>query len=499
MSSLQREVMLDGHPLSLTPKEYNLLAILVQHAGEVVPRETLRMTVWGQATNTGPAHWTFIFAGCARNWGFMQPRTSRRSAGLGFVFSRSQFLAIKDVSGRLTDSQTNRRLEGRSAAHAHLLVETQTAMRSDAVRIDEADTMFNRQWLGVLTVLTALTLPVFADRGKDAFNQGTRAERKANYDAAYEFYKEAYAARPSEPKYFVAYARMRGLAATQHLHAGQLLRNAGSLPEAIAEFQCAVEIDASSFIAQQELQRTNGMLERLGQGRTAPKNDPPLPKLEDTVADSLELRPLSTDPITMHMVTVNADVAYKTICKLAGINVAIDSDYRPQKITLDLTDVTLREALDTVRLLSKTFWRPITKNTIFVTADTTAKRKEHEQNLMKTFYLKNVTTPNDLTEAANVLKQMLDVSRIQLLAGQDALIVRGTADQLILAAKLLADLDKPRPEVVIDVTVMEISRDRIRTLGTTVPTSTSLGYLPGRGVAAGSTSSGGESLLAISP
>jgi general secretion pathway protein D len=193
--------------------------------------------------------------------------------------------------------------------------------------------------------------------------------------------------------------------------------------------------------------------------------------------------------------TINADLAYKTICKLAGINVAIDPDYRAQKVTLDLTDVTLREALDTLRLLSKSYWHPIMPNTIFVTTDSPAKRKDLEQSVMRTFYLQNVTTPNDLTEAANLLKQMLDVQRIQLLQGQDALIVRGTPDQMILAEKLLADIDKPKPEVVITVTVMEVSRDRVRTIGTTVPTSTSVAYLPGGAAAAaagGSAASNGS-------
>jgi hypothetical protein len=72
--------------------------------------------------------------------------------------------------------------------------------------------------------------------------------------------------------------------------------------------------------------------------------------------DVVELEPLSTAPISIRL-TANADVVYKTICKLAGINVVIDPDFRPQKLTLELTDVTLNEALEIVRLQSKTVWR----------------------------------------------------------------------------------------------------------------------------------------------
>jgi len=97
---------------------------------------------------------------------------------------------------------------------------------------------------------------------------------------------------------------------------------------------------------------------------------------------------------------------------------------------------------------------------------------------MKTFYLRNIETPNELQEAANVVRQMLDVSRVQLVQAQDALILRGTPDQMILAEKLLADFDKPKSEVVIDVAVMQVSRDRLRNLGTNVPTTFSASAVP---------------------
>jgi len=348
--------------------------------------------------------------------------------------------------------------------------------------------MVNRQRLVVLIAVSALIVPAYADRGNDAFKRGDRAERQTNYDAAYGYYKQAYTLEPNNAKYLAAYSRMRFNAAAQHVRAGELLRNTGALMEALAEFQHAVEIDSSSFVAQQDLRRTAEMIRKRELPQSAPKVESSLAKLTDEVEKSVELQPISNAPITLHLTAVNSDVVYKTICKLAGINVLIDPDYRPQKITVDLTDVTLRDALDMVHLQSKTFWRPVLQNTIFVAGDTPAKRKELETNVMRTFYLQNVTTPNELTEAANTVRQILDISRVQLLPGQDAMVLRGTMDQMALAEKLLADIDKPRSEVVIDVTVMQVTRDRLRTLGTTLPTSASFGIVPG---ASGGTSGTG--------
>jgi general secretion pathway protein D len=336
--------------------------------------------------------------------------------------------------------------------------------------------MVNRQLLTVLMVAIVLSPQAYADKASDAFKHGVQAERKGDLDTAFTYYKQAYTTSPGEAKYFRAYTRVRTEAAERHAHAGQLLRNTGALPEALIEFQRAVAIDGSSFIVQQEMRSTADMIRRQERLKSMPKVEPPV-KAAEELEKSVELVPLPNTSITLHM-TVNADAAYKTICKLAGINVVIDPDYKAQKITLDLTDVTMREALEMVRLESKTFWRPVLANTIFVAAESPAKRKEVEQNVMRTFYLKNISTPAELTEAGNIVRQVLDINRVQLLAGQDALIIRGTPDQMLLAEKLLADLDKPKSEVIIDVAVMQVSRDRLRTLGMNVPTSVSIGLSP---------------------
>ncbi|MGH9555047.1 MAG: cohesin domain-containing protein, partial [Terriglobales bacterium] len=123
---------------------------------------------------------------------------------------------------------------------------------------------------------------------------------------------------------------------------------------------------------------------------------------------------------------------------------------------------------------SKTFWRPVTPNTIFVAADTTAKRKELEQNVIRTFYLSNLSQPTELQDVVNTLRQILELARVQQLPSQGAVVVRGTPDQVALAEKLINDIDKAKPEVIVEVAVMQVRRDKLRDLGISPPTSTSI-------------------------
>lgn len=328
-----------------------------------------------------------------------------------------------------------------------------------------------------LVAILSVSVPVYSDDASAAYSKGVRADSKNQYDAAYEAYKKAFALKPRDAKYLAAYLQSRTNAAIEHIKNGQKLVADSKLNEASAEFQRAVEIDATNFVASEELQRIAILLKRKAEGSATGNVPTPSARLGKRLEDAegpLELAPSPDVPISLRM-TTTADNVYKTIGKLGGINVLFDLDYKPQRITVELNDVQLEEALRMVALESKTFWRPISPTAIFVAAE--AKRKELEPNIMETFYLQNLSGPTDLQEVVGALKGMLDISRVQVNAIHSSITMRATPDQLVLAEKLISEYDKPKSEVVIDIAVMQISKDRMRTLGTTVPTSATYGPL----------------------
>ncbi len=330
---------------------------------------------------------------------------------------------------------------------------------------------FTRSAAMVLLVL-AVTLAIAADKAKSLYNKGKDAEARQNYEQAYDYYKQAYDLKPGELTYRSAFERLRFLAGASHVHRGQLLRDAGQLDAALAEFQKAVDIDPSSAIAQQEIKHTKQMIDA---AKTAsPKAAAPPPSgLQKRLAEAggpVELATISNVPINLK-ITEDSKVIYETVGKLAGINALFDPDYTSRRIKIELNNVSLEEALEIIALESKTFWRPVTPNTIFIAADNPAKRKDLEQSVIKTFYLANLSQPTELQDVVNAMRQILEISRIQPLPSQGAIVVRGTPDQIALAEKLVGDLDKAKAEVIVDVAVLQINRDKSKTLGINPPTS----------------------------
>ena len=182
----------------------------------------------------------------------------------------------------------------------------------------------------------------------------------------------------------------------------------------------------------------------------------------------VQLKPISNEPLTLHM-TEDSKVVYSTVGKAAGINVLFDPEYTSKRIQVDIANVSLLDALRIVGVSSGTFWHPVTPNTIFVAMNTRAKRQELEEEAVQTFYLANTAQQNDLNDIQTALRNLLVNAKLYGVPSQSAIVMRATPDELLLAQKLINDLDKSRPEVVVDVALLEVNRNKTRTIGIQLP------------------------------
>jgi general secretion pathway protein D len=314
-------------------------------------------------------------------------------------------------------------------------------------------------------------------KGQTDYNHGRKAETLQDYDAAFDYYLKALKSDPQNAAYKIKLNQIRFEASELHVKQGLKLRDKGDLQGAIGEFQHALVIDPSSPIADQELQKTVAMLAEKEHAADAAGAPPVEPNEETLATTAAEIKPLSRAPINLKM-SNDSKVVFDTIGKLAGLTVIYDPDYPARRITAELNNITLEQALDIVSLESKAFWKPVTENIIMVIQDTRQKHLDYEEQLVRTFYLSNTVQPQDLTEIVTGLRQLLELKRIQQVNSQNAIIVRDTPDKLALAEKMIRDIDKARPEVVIQVEVLEARTDRLRDLGVLPGQHASIAVIP---------------------
>jgi general secretion pathway protein D len=309
------------------------------------------------------------------------------------------------------------------------------------------------------------------------FEAGRKAEAIQDYDTALIHYEHAERSNPTDAEYKLRVVHMRYAAASFHLEQGQKALQKGDLQFALSEFEKAQGIDPSNVAAEQQMKKVTDLLAAANGSQPATTADDFNADERALLAGPPQLRPLSHEPINLKM-TNDSRVVFETIAKLAGLCVIFDPDYVSRRVTAELPGVTLEQALDAVSFESKAFWKPLTSTVIEIAPDSPQKRKDIEDEQVATFYIANSMTPQDLTELVNGLRQLLDLHRIQQVNAQNAIVVRDTPDKLDLAGKIIADMDKAKPEVLLHVQVLSANRDRLQQLGILPGQNASLVFNP---------------------
>src|SRR5215510_13423098 len=330
-----------------------------------------------------------------------------------------------------------------------------------------------------LTALLAICLTGCA--AKKAYDRGTHAEVLKNFDTAMTEYKAAFDKDPQNIEYRLKYEQARYNAAFAHFEAGRRAFEKEDYPTAKMEFTRTLEIDPAHQLASQQLEKVNAVLNARNRGAVEPEVQ--FDQLRQTTRTDptvqAQLEPRLTNPVDIHMASQDSRTAFETLAQLAGLNVIFDPDFRGQRIPIDLSNVDIFEALDILALQTRTFWKPVNKTTILVSPDNQTKRRDYDELVLKTIYLSNSVTSTEITEAITALRTLLNMRYLAQSTSMNAIIVRDTADRIAIAEKIIDDLDKAKPEVLVQATVLEVDVSMLRQLGILPPQGTSVAFTGG--------------------
>jgi len=326
-----------------------------------------------------------------------------------------------------------------------------------------------------LTLLAVLPI-AGCPKSNAEFEAGARAEGLQDYDTALIHFENALRSNPKSPEYKLWALRARFQDGQLHVEDGQKALKSGDLNLALAEFKRAQTVDPSNSAADQGAQRTLALIEAAEKPK--PQNGQrQAAKPAMLLSGPPELKPLSRAPINFRA-TEDSRMVFETIGKLAGLSVIFDPDFVSRRISVELPGVTLEQALDAVCAESKAFWKPMTGTVILIAPDNPQKRRDLEEEVVGTFYMKNADTPQDLTEIVTGLRQLLDLRRVQQVNEDNAIVIRDTPDKLDLAQRIIQDIDQAKPEVLLQVSILQTSLDRLHDLGILPGQSTSITFTP---------------------
>ena len=170
---------------------------------------------------------------------------------------------------------------------------------------------------------------------------------------------------------------------------------------------------------------------------------------------------------------------YLAIARFANLSIGFDPTFRDTPVTVDLRNSTLDGALRSVSEATQTFWRVTGPRSVLIIPDTPAKRREFEEEVVRTFYLSNA----DLKETMDLLRMVLDARRVSPVTATNAVTVKDTPERIAAAARVISAIDKARPEVIIDVELLEVDRTKLQEYGLQIASSGSAGINGSAGIA----------------
>jgi general secretion pathway protein D len=306
-----------------------------------------------------------------------------------------------------------------------------------------------------------------------AFRLGESAEHRQDYDRALREYSRALKNDPDNVTYKAAFDRARLRAALAHQIQGRRLLQTGQYKEALDEFRLAYDLNPRAESLQADLRDAEQRLQTRARAQS-------IAEIKEAAREKalagLQLGPGAREPIGLSFRGGSLREAYQALGRVAGVNFAFDPQYQDQSISLDLRDVPFEQALTALGQAGKTFHRVVDSHVVSVIPDTPTKRREYEQQMVKTFFLSSA----DLKETIDLLRVVLGARRVAPLPGGNALTINDTPDKVAAAEKIIDIVDKGRAEVIVDVEILEVNRSRLKEYG--IEITSSLGTLAGGGI-----------------
>jgi general secretion pathway protein D len=289
-----------------------------------------------------------------------------------------------------------------------------------------------------------------------------QAERRADFDRAVAEYTNAVRANPDNRDARIALERVRVRAAQEHFQRGRRLAAADRFEEAAIELQIANELNPTDPSAEAQLrdvrQRLRAKIAVAREGKT---------DLQTLIERARTLGPAGFDlpdgiklPESM-VFSTGSRMIFTALARWADLNLIFDPAFRDERISADLRNTTLTGALASLTAATRTFYRVTAPRTITIVPDTPAKRREYEEQVVQTFYVSNA----DLKEVIDLLRIVVDVRQISPTTAVNAISLKDTPERIAAAGRLIAAIDKAKPEVVIDVELMEVDRTRLLEFG----------------------------------
>ena len=325
------------------------------------------------------------------------------------------------------------------------------------------------RWPAVAMVVAVSTMALLATgcAAGQAFRRGDLAMKDGNLDQAVEYYRTAAQADQDNPNYKIALERAMLAASRAHFERAREFEAQDQLEAARGEYRLASEYDVTNRQAAAKVVTIDQIIrQRIEAARPRPAIEQLRERARAASAPPM-LNPASRTPIRIRYVNTSLRDILNSLGEMHGLNVTYDRDVADRSVSVALEGVTLEQALNQLMTMNQLSYKVVSEQSIFVFPDTAAKHGQYDEQVIQTFYISH-SDPTELTQILSAIVRFPGIAIQPLMQPNktsNTIVVRGSRPVVEIIGKLIAQNDKPRAEIVIDVEILEVNRSRAKQYG----------------------------------
>ena len=291
-----------------------------------------------------------------------------------------------------------------------------------------------------------------------AFTKGVKLKSAGKLDQAYDKFEKAAELNPHNLDYITAREFTRQQLVMEALQRGNKAMKENHEIVAMADFRRAIEYDPTNDFALQRLRDS------------MPEDLQPASQPMRIVEQSTPIQLLPSEAHHSFHFRGDARALLTQVAQSYGVVAEFDDSVQSRRVRFDIEDVNFSTAINAATQVTKTFWVPLSSLQLLFAADTVENRRNLERMSLRTFYLPDVSSEQQLNEMMNSLRVLLNLRYIAVQKSQSTITIRAEQPVVEAAARLLESLSAGTPEVMLDMRVYEVSSTLARQIGTAWPT-----------------------------
>jgi general secretion pathway protein D len=319
---------------------------------------------------------------------------------------------------------------------------------------------------GVPGAPACVATPKSRSEAKKAFAHGMKLQKSKRLDEALSEFERAADLVPQDVQYVTLREMVRQQLVFDHLQRGNTALANGSQVQALGEFRTALHIDPTNDFARQRL------TDALGNNTPTQRQAPRVVETEDII----QLDP--RDTLQAFHFRGDSRALLTQVATAYGIVATFDDSVVSRRIRFDVENVDFFTAMRLAGAVTKTFWSPLQSKQILVATESTENHRLFDRMGLRTFYIPDVGSQQELTDLLNVLRTVFELKFLTSNMQSSTITVRAPQNVLIPASRFLETLGSGHPEVMLDVRIYQISRTVVNNFGLQIPNQFNLYNIP---------------------